>query len=102
VKKIFLKEVLKRELKARGESIQSISVACRIPHSTVHEWTQGRLPSARNLHHLSTLADHLGISLNALLFNVTDDAKNGSSILFSTTFVDEERRYRLIIEKVPK
>jgi len=89
---ICLKEVLKRELKARNESIHTVARACKIPSTTLHEWMQGRI---------KVLGDYLGISITTLLFNVKDTGVEGA-ILFSSTFVDEDRKYRLIIEKLPK
>ena len=62
---------------------------------------QGRIPSGKNIHHLKVLGDYLGISITTLLFNVKDTGVEGA-ILFSSTFVDEDRKYRLIIEKLPK
>lgn len=98
---IQLKTVLKREMKARNESLNELARKTKIPLSTLHGWGQGTLPNARNLHFLKTLADHFGISLATLLFNVTEE-NSGSKILFSSSFVDDERRYRLLIEKLPK
>lgn len=98
---VKLKDVLKREMKARNESINGLARTCKIPVATLHGWIQGVLPTAKNIHLLKTLSDHLGISLSVLLFNVSETDK-GSSILFSSTFVDDEKRYRLIIEKLPK
>ena len=96
-----LKDVLKRELKTRNESIQTVAKACKIPRATLHGWLQGMLPSAKNMHHLKSLADYLGISLTTLLFNLKDD-RSEASILFTSTFVDQDKRYRLTIEKLPK
>lgn len=98
---IRMKDVLKRELRARNESINGLARACKIPVATLHGWLQGVLPTAKNIHYLKTLSDHLGISLSVLLFNEAE-SERGSSILFSSTFVDEEKRYRLVIEKLPK
>ncbi len=97
---IKLQAVLKRELKTRNESINEIARNCKIPVSSLHGWTQGTLPHAKNLHLLKTLAEYLGISLSMLLFNVKDTLGESSTILFSSQFVDGESQYRLVIEKI--
>ena len=98
---IKLKEVLSRELKKRDESVNALARSCRVPQSTLHNWMQGMLPTAKNLHLLKNLSDYLKVPLATLLFDVKDENFD-HDILYSTTFVDAERRYRLIIEKMPK
>ncbi|MEK6705319.1 MAG: hypothetical protein AABZ06_05980, partial [Bdellovibrionota bacterium] len=44
---------------------------------------------------------HLRLPLAALLFDLKDEKFDGS-VLFQSMFVDEDKRYRLIIEKLPK
>lgn len=96
-----MKEVLNRELKSRNESLQKLAKATNVPRATLHGWSQGMLPSAKNIHHLKSLADYFDISISMLLFNVNDE-KSRDSILFSSTFVDQDKRYRLTIEKLSK
>lgn len=96
---VKLKDVLNKEFKKRGESVNSIARACGIPQSTLHNWTQGILPTARNLHYIKKLSEYLQIPVAALLFDVKDE-KFDRNILFSSTFVDDRRRYRLTIEKL--
>lgn len=98
---IKIKDVLNRELKSRNQSIHSLAEATGIPSSTLHSWFNGQLPSGKNLHYLKVLADHFSIGLIELLYNVKD-SDGGTAILFSSTFVDQDRRYRLIIERLPK
>lgn len=98
---IKLKDVLRRELKARDESMNEVARNCKVPVSTLHGWMHGTLPTAKNIHFLKSISDYLGISLSVLLFNKNDPSTD-STVLFSSTFVDEEKRYRLIIEKLPK
>lgn len=99
--KIKLKDVLQRELKSRNESIQKLAKKCKIPKTTLTDWSQGVLPSAKNIHHLKTLSDYFDVSLSTLLFNIKDE-RSSTDVLFSSTFVDDGKRYRLIIEKLPK
>lgn len=99
--RVKLKEVLTRELKSRNESVHAVAEATGIPSSTLHAWSTGQLPSAKNLHLLKKLSDYLNIPLSVLLFNAREGEPD-SAILFSSEFVDDQRRYRLIIEKLPK
>lgn len=99
---IKLQAVLSREIKKRNESVNSISKTTGIPQSTLHNWVSGGvLPTAKNLHHLKTLSDFLRLPLVTLLFDVKDENFD-SNVLFTSTFVDEDRRYRLVIERLPK
>lgn len=99
--KVQLKEVLKRQLKNRNESLNSLARRCGIPLSVLHGWVNGVLPSAKNLHHIQTLSNYLEIPISILLFN-TREEQSKSDILFSSEFADGERRYRLLIEKIQK
>lgn len=98
---IKLKDVLKRELKNRGESLSLVARKTKIPLSTIHNWSTGTLPTAKNLHYIKILADYFGISISTILFNVSED-RSKENILFSSEFTDENRRYRLVIEKIEK
>ncbi len=98
---IKLQTVLNREIKKRGESVNSVAEACGIPQSTLHNWCQGVLPTAKNLHYIKALSDHFRLPIAMLLFDLKDESFD-SSVLFTSTFVDDNRRYRLIIERLPK
>jgi len=98
---IKLREVLKRELKNRNESINSVAKNCSIPSSVLHGWLQGVLPSAKNLHLLKNLSDYFQIHISELLFNIRDE-KSKNTILFTSEFVDGNRKYKLVIEKLEK
>ncbi len=95
---IKLQEVLNREMKSRNESVRTISKETGIPTSTLHNWIQGVLPSAKNIHFLDRLGEYFNISISVLLFN-KEDSRGGDDILFSSTFVDGPNRYKIIIEK---
>ena len=101
VMEIKLSEVIKRELKRRGESINSVASSTKIPQSTLHNWVQGTKPNAKNLHLVKALSDYFRLPLATLLFDLKDENFD-SAVLFSSTFVDDNRRYRLTIEKLPK
>lgn len=98
---IQLQTVLARELANRKETIQSVATQCGIPASTLHNWTQGTLPTAKNLHFVGALSKYFGLTLSELLFNAKEE-QSEASVLFSSTFVDESKRYRLVIEKLAK
>lgn len=102
IMEIKLRLVLDRELRNRKESIQDLAGKCKIPVSTLHNWSTGAaLPSAKNLKYVPVLADYLGLTISELLFNVKENRPE-ASVLFSSMFVDDEKRYKLIIEKLPK
>jgi len=96
---VKLKQVLERECKASGKSVNAIADATGIPSSTLHAWLQGQLPSAKNLHHLHTLSEFFGFSLSMLLFNQREKIYD-STTLFSSEFRDQGVRYRLIVERI--
>ncbi len=96
--KIKLKEVLKRECSNRGLDIKTLSAQCGIPHQTLLDWTNGRLPSGKNLDKLHDLSTFLGISISELLFSVREERPK-SVILVSTVFRDNDRQYKLTIER---
>jgi len=99
MEKVKLKEALNRELKSRNESITAMAKNCGLPVSVLHGWVKGTLPSAKNLHMVRELADYLGIPLSVLLFNVSDE-EGTSTILFTSEFLDGDKRYKLTIEKI--
>ena len=99
VSEIELKTVLKRELSNRKESMNSIARACGIAPSVLHNWVQGVKPSAKNIHHLRSLSDYLGISISTLLFN-EDEVGRSSTIIFSSIFKDGPATYKVIVEKM--
>lgn len=99
--KVILETTLKRELKARRLTINAVAKACSIPISVLHSWVNGVLPSAKNLHHIATLANYLEIPVATLLFGETENSKSEIS-LFSSTFKDGKSEYRMTIKKVSK
>lgn len=72
-----------------------------MPQSVLHSWLQGVLPSARNLHHISTLSKFLEIPVSVLLFNQKENLSE-TTILFNSEFADGEHKYKLSIEKIKK
>lgn len=98
---IKLQEVLNREMKSRGDSVRTVSRETNVPTSTLHNWLQGVLPSAKNIHYLDKLGEYFNISISVLLFN-KEDNRGGEDILFSSTFVDGKSRYKIIVEKIER
>lgn len=99
--KIQLQQVLKREIKSRGASINSVAKACKVPLSVLHGWVNGVLPSAKNLHHVKSLSDYFGVPVSLLLFNTLEE-KSNAVVLFNSEFSDGEIKYRLLVEKIKK
>lgn len=97
--KVELQQVLKRELKTRNLTINGLARTCGIPQSVLHSWLQGVLPSARNLHHVGTLAKYLQLPVSVLLFNQKEDRPE-ATILFNSEFADGDHKYRLSVEKI--
>lgn len=97
--KIQLQNVLRRELRSRQLSINSVAKACNIPGSVLHGWLNGALPSAKNLLHLKKLSEFFNLPISVLLFNTIDEPK-ATNIVMVSEFLDGDVRYRLFIEKV--
>lgn len=94
-KDIKLSIVLQRELK--GKVISRVAKEIGIPVSILHDWySSSRKPSAKNMWHLRKLADHLGLTLEQILF----DEKNDKQVISSTSFTDRGVQYRINIEKI--
>ena len=90
-----LSKVLKRELK--GKVLSRVARDVGISVSLLHDWfSSSRKPSAKNLWQLRLLADHLGLSLEEILF----DEKREPQVISSTTFIDRGVQYRINIEKL--
>ncbi|MBK8201522.1 MAG: helix-turn-helix transcriptional regulator [Bdellovibrionales bacterium] len=99
--KIELQQVLKRELKSKHLTINGLARECKIPVSVLHSWIQGVLPSAKNLHHIASLAKFLELPVSVILFD-RDEAKPNATVLFNSEFADGEHKYRLSVEKIKK
>ena len=97
--KIKLDKVISREMKAQDLSVTTLSKKTNIPRTTIHDWVNGRLPSSKNIHHLYGLADFFKISLNELLFD-SKDRNARYETMFSSEFIDNKTKYRIIIEKI--
>ncbi len=94
-KDIRLAQVLKRELK--GKVLSRVAREVGMSVSLLHDWySSSRKPSAKNLWQLKVLADHLGLTLDEILF----DDQGSKQIISSTTFQDRGVQYRVNIEKV--
>jgi predicted Holliday junction resolvase-like endonuclease len=97
---IKLKEVLEKEFKRRKLSINHVANECNIPISVLHGWVKdGVIPSGKNLIHIKSLSEFLGIPVDYMLFENSDE-KPSHLILFSSTFRDGNTQYKLTIEKV--
>ena len=97
--KFKLHEALKDMLEQHDKSITQLARECKIPVSVLHGWVNGTLPSARNLHHIVKLSNHLEVTIEELLFGLKKSSKEPNDI-FSCQFDDGEEKYKLIIRKV--
>lgn len=88
-----------KEMKSRDLNLTGLVKATSIPKSTLSDWMNGRLPSSRNLHHLANLSHFFEISLNELLFGA-EKKITSNEILFSSSFKDGKKSYRVIVEKI--
>ncbi len=90
-----MSQVLQRELK--GKVISRVAKEVGISVSILHDWySSSRKPSAKNMWHLKKLADHLGMTLEQILF----DEKSEKQTISTTTFSDRGVQYRVNIEKI--
>lgn len=97
--KIVLAQILTREMKKQGLTLTSLAKATRVPKSTLFDWLEGRLPSSKNLHYLAELSEFFEITLNELLFGSVEKEPN-SQVLFSSSFMDGKKKYKILIEKI--
>lgn len=97
---IQLKNVLSRELRNRNLSINALANQSGISSSTLHNWISGAKPSGNSIAHLKVLAKFFNITISQLLFD--EDEENGNEVLFSSTFVDKDNRYKITIEKMKR
>lgn len=94
-KEIRLSQVLQRELK--GKVLSKTAREVKMSISLLHDWySSARKPSAKNLWQLKPLAEHLGMTLDEILF----DERGEKQVISSTTFSDRGVQYRINIEKV--
>ena len=100
-KKIFLAEVMRREMKNRDTSLTVLSEMTGIAKSTLHGWLSGVIPNGRNLHLVSRLCGFFQISLDELLFNQRRNCCE-DVVIFNSEFKDGDSSYRFIIEKICK
>jgi transcriptional regulator with XRE-family HTH domain len=69
-----LKDVLSRIIHNRRLGVREISKATGVSPSSLHEWLAGRAP--RNPLQIKAVANHLGVSLDELLFDETAPIKS--------------------------
>lgn len=87
-------KVLKKSLKDKNLSIVSRELG--IPRSVLQDWLHGnRSPSMKNIEAVKRLADYLSMSLDELLLG-----ENEPSTLSSTTFQDDDRKYKIQISRI--
>lgn len=79
-----------------SKNISSIAKELDIPKSLLHDWVvSGRTPSLKNIHHIESLANYLGLTLDELLIGNKE-----KKIISSISFEDEGRKYQINIERI--
>lgn len=97
--KIVFSKVLQQLMKTHHLSITQLSNDTLIPKSTLSDWTNGRLPSSKNLIHLAKLSNYFRMTLSELLFGESED-KTRDEIVLISNFKEGNSNYRLTIEKI--
>lgn len=67
-KQIVINKVLKELLKAKGLSSKTLSDLSEVPLSTISTWTTSPNAKPKNLDHLASVAETLGVTIDALLY----------------------------------
>ncbi len=98
---IKLQQVLTREMKNRSINITSLSRETQIPRTTLHDWLAGRLPSSKNVGYLYHLSTFFEVPLSVLLFDKKEE-KSSSVIVFTSSFIEGESRFKITVEKEGK
>jgi hypothetical protein len=94
-KEIKLSQVLRRELK--GKILSRVAREVGMSVSLLHDWhNSSRKPASKNLWQLKMLAEHLGLTLDEILF----DELGRKQTISTTTFTDRGVQYRVNVEKV--
>lgn len=92
---VKLHDVLQARLK--GENLSKIARELNIPKQRLFDWvTAKKSPNLKNATEIKKLADYLGLTIEQLLFGETE----GSKILSSVIFEDDNKQYRILIERL--
>lgn len=83
-------------LALKGKNISSIAREIDMPRSMLHDWVKSkRVPSLNNIEYIKRLADYLGLSLEEILIGEV-----GKKTISSITFQDDQRQYRISVERI--
>lgn len=98
--KLNLSDYLENELRRRQISLSKLASETGISKATLHGWLSGVSPklTPKNIAHLESLSDYLGVSVLKLLLGELRLDK--TQILFSSTFRDGKSSYKLTVEKL--
>lgn len=90
-----ISDVLKKRLE--GENLSKVARELGISKSLLADWVASRrLPSLKNIDAVAKIANYLGLTLEQLLLGKDDDRR----IISAVTFDDDNRRYRINIERL--
>lgn len=80
-----------------GKNLSQVARELGISKSLLSDWVASRrLPSLKNIESVARVANYLGLSLEQLLLGKESDRK----IISAITFDDENRSYRINIERL--
>lgn len=83
--------------KLAGKNLSQVARDLKISKSLLSDWVSSRrTPSLKNIEALGKLASYLGLSLQELLTGHNDERK----ILTAVTFEDDEKQFRITIERL--
>ena len=87
-------EILRDQLE--GVNLSKLARDLGIPKQRLHDWYGAkRFPNFKNVGELKKLADHLGLTMDQLLFG-----ESGHEIVSSTLFQEGGKQYKILIERL--
>ncbi len=88
-------KILAQRLK--GKNLSALAKDLDMPRAMLHDWVNSkRIPSLNNLEFIIKLADYLNLSLEEILTGQENEKK----IISAITFQDENRQYKMSIERI--
>lgn len=97
---IKIGQVIKRLIREKRTSLKEISRKTEIPYSTLHTWHENRQP--KDIVKARKLADHLGVSLHELLFDLPDEREKNETKESEPTKDDEffKGKFEIIVRRI--
>lgn len=93
---MILAKQIKLLLKEKDLTVAQLSRSCKVSQKTLHEWISGRSP--RNLNHVKSVADYLGVTLDFLIFGL-ENKKDPNTIETLNEYVSIGK-YEVVLRKL--